>query len=91
MLLLPGHGVFSEGARMRIRIFSEAILILGFVVGILISPATMYASVVEIKLTIARETVHITGNPTTGMTINGGIPGPTLRFRQGDLARIHVQ
>ena len=81
---------FLGGARMRIRIFSEAILILGFVVGILISPATMYASVVEINLTIARETVQITGNPTTGMTINGGIPGPTLRFRQGDLARIHV-
>jgi len=81
---------FFEGARVRIRIFSKAILILGFVVGILISPATMYASVVEIKLTIARETVQITGNPTTGMTINGGIPGPSLRFRQGDIARIHV-
>jgi FtsP/CotA-like multicopper oxidase with cupredoxin domain len=81
---------FLEGAQMRIRIFSEAILILGVVVGIVISPATMYASVVEIHLTIAKETVQITGNPTTGMTINGGIPGPTLRFRQGDLARIHV-
>ena len=88
--MLTVHRVFSEGARMRIRIFSEAILILGFVAGIVISPATLYASVVEIKLTIARETVQITGNPTTGMTINGGIPGPTLRFRQGDLARIHV-
>jgi FtsP/CotA-like multicopper oxidase with cupredoxin domain len=25
-----------------------------------------------------------------GLTINGGIPGPTLRFREGDVARIRV-
>ena len=48
--------------------------------GRLMSPATMYASVVEVDLTIARETVEITGKPVMGMTINGGIPGPTLRF-----------
>ena len=26
-----------------------------------------------------------------GLTINGNIPGPTLRFREGDTARIHVR
>ena len=49
-----------------------------------------YASTVEYELTIARQEVNITGKPAQGMTINGGIPGPTLRFKEGDTARIHV-
>jgi CopA family copper-resistance protein len=46
--------------------------------------------IVEYDLTIARQEVNITGRPVLGMTINGGIPGPTLRFREGDIARIRV-
>jgi len=30
------------------------------------------------------------GRAVKAFTINGGIPGPTLRFREGDLARIRV-
>lgn len=48
------------------------------------------AETVEYDLTIARKEINITGRPAKGMTINGGIPGPTLRFREGDLARIRV-
>ena len=48
------------------------------------------AATVEYDLTIAKEEVTITGTPALGMTINGGIPGPTLRFKDGDTARIHV-
>lgn len=48
------------------------------------------AAIVEYELTITRQEVNFTGKPTWGMTINGGIPGPTLRFKEGDLARIHV-
>jgi FtsP/CotA-like multicopper oxidase with cupredoxin domain len=48
------------------------------------------AAVVEYELTIAQQEVNITGKPARGMTINGGIPGPTLRFKEGDIARIHV-
>jgi CopA family copper-resistance protein len=45
---------------------------------------------VEYHLTIAEEKVNITGRIVTGMTINGGIPGPTLRFTEDDIAVIHV-
>lgn len=48
------------------------------------------AGIVEYELTIARQEVNVTGKPALGMTINGGIPGPTLRFKEGDYARIHV-
>jgi len=46
--------------------------------------------VVETALVIARESVEIAGAVSEGMTVNGSIPGPTLRWRVGDLARIHV-
>jgi len=57
---------------------------------LLFFPAAGYAAVVEYDLTIARETVNITGRSAEGMTINGGIPGPVLRFTEGDTARIRV-
>ncbi len=41
-------------------------------------------------LTIDQERVKIAGKEKTGMTINGSIPGPTLRFLQGDYAVMHV-
>jgi FtsP/CotA-like multicopper oxidase with cupredoxin domain len=46
--------------------------------------------VVEYDLTIAEQTVSPAGKPVRGFTINGGIPGPTLRFKEGDFARIRV-
>ena len=45
--------------------------------------------IVETRLTIARETVTIAGVTAEAMTVDGGIPGPTLRWRVGDLARVH--
>lgn len=59
------------------------------------SPDTVPAAhevrrVVETELVIARESVEIAGAVSDGMTVNGAIPGPTLRWRVGDLARIHV-
>lgn len=48
------------------------------------------ASTVEYDLTISREEMNITGKPVRGITINQSIPGPTLYFKEGDLARIHV-
>ncbi len=46
--------------------------------------------VVEYDLYITEQTVSPAGKPVRGLTINGGIPGPTLRFREGDFARIRV-
>jgi len=48
------------------------------------------AKTVKYSLTIAEQEVNITGKPVVGMTINGGIPGPTLRFSEGDTAVMHV-
>lgn len=53
-------------------------------------PSTASGPVVEYHLYITEQTVSPAGKPVRGLTINGGIPGPTLRFREGDTARIHV-
>ena len=42
------------------------------------------------NLDIDRETVNVTGTPVIKFTINGTIPGPTLRFTEGDDVTIHV-
>lgn len=52
--------------------------------------ATTSAEVREYNLTISQQQINITGKPVPAMTINGGIPGPTLHFEEGDTARIHV-
>jgi CopA family copper-resistance protein len=44
----------------------------------------------EYQLTIDKKMVNITGKEVMGMTINGSIPGPTLRFTEGEYAVIHV-
>ena len=52
--------------------------------------STAYAEIVEYYLTIAEEPINITGEEIQAITINGGIPAPTLYFRDGDSAIIHV-
>ena len=49
------------------------------------------AKVVESELIIANGIVDFSGNTVEALTVNGGIPGPTLEFTEGDLARIHVR
>lgn len=48
------------------------------------------AATIEYDLTIAQKEVNFTGKAVNAMTINGNIPGPTLFFKEGDLARIRV-
>ncbi|MEZ5325853.1 MAG: multicopper oxidase domain-containing protein [Verrucomicrobiales bacterium] len=57
---------------------------------LLTSLSPLRARTVEHHLTIDHGTVNFTGKDRPAMTINGGIPGPTLRFREGDQAVIHV-
>jgi CopA family copper-resistance protein len=45
---------------------------------------------VTYELTVTEQEINITGKAASGMTINGGIPGPSLHFTEGDLARIQV-
>ena len=44
----------------------------------------------EYELVIESNSVNITGKAVTSMTVNGGIPGPVLRFEEGEFARITV-
>ncbi len=44
----------------------------------------------EFDLVIAETPVNFTGNPGMATTINGSIPGPTLRMREGDTVTIRV-
>ena len=52
--------------------------------------APAYAKTSEYTLTIDKLPVNITGTPIEKVTVNGGIPAPTLRFTEGDEAVIHV-
>lgn len=47
-------------------------------------------SVVDYHLTIAETRISPAGTPVRALTINGGVPGPVLRFTEGDTARITV-
>jgi len=44
----------------------------------------------EFDLTIAETPVNFTGKPRMATTINGSIPGPTLRWREGDTVTLRV-
>ena len=44
----------------------------------------------EFDLTIAETAVNFTGRPRMATTINGSIPGPILRWRQGDTVTLRV-
>ena len=44
----------------------------------------------EYQLTIDRQPVNVTGKPVQSLTINGQVPGPTLRFKEGEDVTIHV-
>ena len=59
-------------------------------IALILFTASLHAREVEYHLTIAKAKVDITGKPVDAMTVNGGIPGPTLRFMEGDTAVIHV-
>ena len=52
--------------------------------------ASVFAEIIKYELTIFQQDVNVTGIPVPAMTINGAIPGPTLQFKEGDTARIHV-
>ncbi|MGE5238188.1 MAG: multicopper oxidase domain-containing protein [Chloroflexota bacterium] len=79
---------FSAHSGMRKRLQ----LSVGLFIALLFLPdAPGWAATIEYTLTIEKSTVRITGKEANAMTINGETPGPTLRFKEGDMARIHVR
>ncbi len=56
-------------------------------------PTTKVAEVLEgteFYLTIGYSTVNYTGNPAIATTVNGMLPAPTLKWREGDTITLHV-
>ncbi|WP_095151820.1 copper resistance system multicopper oxidase [Pseudomonas sp. Irchel s3b5] len=45
----------------------------------------------DFDLLIGETPVNFTGNPRTAMTINGSLPGPLLRWREGDTVTLRVR
>ncbi|BCX67133.1 copper resistance system multicopper oxidase [Pseudomonas izuensis] len=45
----------------------------------------------DFELFIGETPVNITGTPRTAMTINGSLPGPLLRWREGDTVTVRVK
>ena len=45
----------------------------------------------QFDLWIGEAPVNFSGTPRTAMTINGGIPGPLLRWREGDTVTVRVR
>ncbi|WP_460475327.1 copper resistance system multicopper oxidase [Bordetella tumulicola] len=45
----------------------------------------------EFDLSIEETPINVTGNARTAMTINGGLPGPLLRWREGDTITLRVR
>jgi hypothetical protein len=78
------RGVPDTMSRMRATAIASLIII------ILLTHHVLRAASVTYDLTIDQRQVNFTGKSVQSMTINGGIPGPTLRFKEGDIARIHV-
>jgi CopA family copper-resistance protein len=44
----------------------------------------------QFDLTIGEAAANITGRPRTALTINGSLPGPLLRWREGDTVTLRV-
>ena len=45
----------------------------------------------DFELFIGETPVNFTGQPRTAMTINGGVPGPLLRWREGNTVTLRVR
>ena len=61
------------------------------ILGSLLATSFLTAKTVEYELTIASAELSPAGRLRPAMTINGGIPGPVLRFTEGDMAVMHVR
>ena len=59
--------------------------------GVIVMLSGQQASAGSYNLVLEPPTVNITGQPATAMLINGQLPGPLLRFKEGENVIINVQ
>ena len=50
----------------------------------------VYSQTVEYNLVIQNNILNFSGEDVVAMSINGSVPGPTLEFKEGDIAKINV-
>ncbi|NOX25586.1 MAG: copper resistance system multicopper oxidase [Deltaproteobacteria bacterium] len=84
------------------RRFVKGVAAGGALLGLELSPARLLAAINtsparqqalsgrKFHLTLAPQAVNFTGHPATATAINGTVPGPILRFREGDTVAIDV-
>ncbi len=75
---------------MKFRIGKIVLLVL-IIAAASFSPKKANAEVKEYNLEIDYKTVNYTGKEKRAMSVNNSIPGPTLYFKEGDIARIYVK
>ncbi|GAB3832113.1 hypothetical protein GCM10028895_49370 [Pontibacter rugosus] len=75
---------------MKIKEYAAMVTVLVCVLSLFGGEAAAQADTVVYRLAINQQQVKIADRSSTGMTINGTIPGPTLRFSEGDYAVMHV-
>ncbi len=57
---------------------------------VLFLPINVFSKTIKYDLSIEKKPITIHGRTSSGMTINVSIPGPVLKFTEGDFARIKV-
>lgn len=55
------------------------------------APAPPELTGTEFDLTIGETAVNLTGAPRRAVTVNGSLPAPTLRWREGDTVKLRVR
>jgi len=89
------NGVALNPSRRR---FVQGLAAGGALAGL--SPSALYAALKQqgpqtlhgnsFNLTIAEQVVNFTGSPARATTVNGSLPAPVLRLREGDTVTINV-
>lgn len=80
---------FLEGLALGGIVFGMSQWTSSFAAQLLAQSAPVLAGT-EFDLTIAQTLVNFTGSPRLATTVNGSIPAPTLRWREGDTVTIRV-
>lgn len=69
----------------------QALIFLLLISSVFYAPEQSTAEVREYNLEIDNKTVNYSGKEKQAMSINNSIPGPSLYFNEGDIARINVK
>ncbi|MEJ2589970.1 MAG: copper resistance system multicopper oxidase [Candidatus Thiodiazotropha sp.] len=90
-----------EGVRLTRRRFVQGLAMGGASAGLGLGSASLMAAAMketgprtlrgtEFDLTIAEQAVNFTGAPRVATTVNGSLPAPILRWREGDTVTLRV-